>query len=66
MDDEFAHGAMDNFRAFILGRNMFGPVPRGQWVMRAGGVAETPAPTQELFTQPVKINAHVTVMYGLR
>ena len=29
-DDEFAHRAMDNFGAFILGRNMFGPV-RGSW-----------------------------------
>ena len=30
VDDEFAHRAMDNFGAFILGRNMFGPV-RGPW-----------------------------------
>lgn len=30
MDDQFAHKAMDNFGAFILGRNMFGPV-RGPW-----------------------------------
>ncbi len=30
IDDKFAHGAMDNFGAFILGRNMFGPV-RGPW-----------------------------------
>lgn len=30
VDDEFAHRAMDNFGAFILGRNMFGPV-RGAW-----------------------------------
>ncbi|UWZ85543.1 dihydrofolate reductase family protein [Occallatibacter riparius] len=30
IDDQFAHAAMDNFGAFILGRNMFGPV-RGQW-----------------------------------
>jgi dihydrofolate reductase len=29
-DDEFARQAMDNFGAFILGRNMFGPV-RGPW-----------------------------------
>jgi len=29
-DDEFARRAMDNFGAFILGRNMFGPV-RGPW-----------------------------------
>jgi dihydrofolate reductase len=29
-DNEFAHRAMDNFGAFILGRNMFGPV-RGAW-----------------------------------
>jgi len=31
IDDEFAHRAMDNFGAFILGRNMFGPV-RGPWL----------------------------------
>ena len=31
LDDEFAHAAMDNFGAFILGRNMFGPV-RGPWL----------------------------------
>ncbi len=31
MDDEFAYRAMDNFGAFILGRNMFGPV-RGPWL----------------------------------
>src|ERR1700729_3892719 len=30
IDDEFAQRAMDNFGAFILGRNMFGPV-RGPW-----------------------------------
>src|SRR6202011_3026462 len=30
VDDLFAHRAMDNFGAFILGRNMFGPV-RGPW-----------------------------------
>ena len=30
LDDQFAHRAMDNFGAFILGRNMFGPV-RGPW-----------------------------------
>ena len=30
LDDEFAYRAMDNFGAFILGRNMFGPV-RGPW-----------------------------------
>lgn len=30
LDDEFAHRAMDNFGAFILGRNMFGPI-RGPW-----------------------------------
>ena len=30
-DDEFANKAMDNFGAFILGRNMFGPV-RGPWL----------------------------------
>src|ERR1700728_3762704 len=29
-DDEFAARAMENFGAFILGRNMFGPV-RGPW-----------------------------------
>ena len=30
VDEEFAHRAMDNFGAFILGRNMFGPI-RGEW-----------------------------------
>ena len=30
LDDDFARGAMENFGAFILGRNMFGPV-RGPW-----------------------------------
>src|SRR5579863_10256376 len=30
VDDEFAARAMENFGAFILGRNMFGPV-RGPW-----------------------------------
>ena len=30
LDDQFAQRAMDNFGAFILGRNMFGPV-RGPW-----------------------------------
>ena len=30
IDDQFAHRAMNNFGAFILGRNMFGPV-RGPW-----------------------------------
>lgn len=29
-DDEFARRAMDGFGAFILGRNMFGPI-RGEW-----------------------------------
>jgi dihydrofolate reductase len=31
IDDEFAYAAMDNFGAFVLGRNMFGPV-RGPWL----------------------------------
>jgi dihydrofolate reductase len=31
LDDQFAHAAMENFGAFILGRNMFGPV-RGPWL----------------------------------
>ena len=30
MDEAFAHRSMDGFGAFILGRNMFGPV-RGAW-----------------------------------
>ena len=30
VDDAFARRAMENFGAFILGRNMFGPV-RGPW-----------------------------------
>jgi dihydrofolate reductase len=29
-DNDFAYRAMDGFGAFILGRNMFGPI-RGQW-----------------------------------
>lgn len=29
-DDRFAHRGMDGFGAFILGRNMFGPI-RGEW-----------------------------------
>ncbi len=31
VDDEFARRGMENFGAFILGRNMFGPV-RGPWL----------------------------------
>lgn len=31
VDDQFARQAMENFGAFILGRNMFGPV-RGPWL----------------------------------
>ena len=34
LDDEFARRAMENFGAFILGRNMFGPV-RGAWQDRS-------------------------------
>jgi dihydrofolate reductase len=30
VDETFAHRAMDGFGAFILGRNMFGPM-RGEW-----------------------------------
>jgi dihydrofolate reductase len=30
VDNDFAHRAMDGFGAFILGRNMFGPI-RGEW-----------------------------------
>jgi dihydrofolate reductase len=30
VDESFAHRSMDGFGAFILGRNMFGPV-RGRW-----------------------------------
>jgi dihydrofolate reductase len=30
VDESFAHRSMDGFGAFILGRNMFGPV-RGEW-----------------------------------
>ena len=33
-DEEFAQRAMENFGAFILGRNMFGPV-RGPWLDRS-------------------------------
>jgi dihydrofolate reductase len=31
LDETFAHRSMDGFGAFILGRNMFGPV-RGEWL----------------------------------
>ena len=34
VDDEFAFRSMDNFGAFIIGRNMFGPV-RGPWLDNA-------------------------------
>src|SRR5229473_1554844 len=34
VDDEFAWRSMENFGAFILGRNMFGPV-RGPWPDRS-------------------------------
>lgn len=30
IDNDFGHRAMDNFGAFIMGRNMFGPI-RGPW-----------------------------------
>lgn len=30
VDEKYAHASMDGFGAFILGRNMFGPV-RGEW-----------------------------------
>src|SRR4051794_11031203 len=30
VDEHYAHRAMDGFGAFILGRNMFGPI-RGEW-----------------------------------
>ena len=30
VDDNYAHRSMDGFGAFILGRNMFGPI-RGEW-----------------------------------
>src|SRR5216684_6512105 len=30
VDDAYAHRSMDGFGAFILGRNMFGPI-RGPW-----------------------------------
>lgn len=30
VDERFAHRSMDGFGAFILGRNMFGPI-RGEW-----------------------------------
>ena len=31
VDETFAHRSMDGFGAFILGRNMFGPL-RGKWL----------------------------------
>lgn len=42
------------------------PVPRPMAVMRAAGPAEPPAPTEGFSPQSVKVNAHVTVMYGLK
>lgn len=42
------------------------PVPRPMAVMRAAGPAETPAPTEGFSPQSVKVNAHVTVTYGLK
>ena len=30
VDENYAHRSMDGFGAFILGRNMFGPI-RGEW-----------------------------------
>ena len=44
VDDEYAHRSMDGFGAFILGRNMFGPI-RGPWPdnnWKAGGVRIRP------------------------
>jgi dihydrofolate reductase len=39
VDETFAHRSMDGFGAFILGRNMFGPVRGDGWTTagRAGG-----------------------------
>jgi dihydrofolate reductase len=49
MNDEFAHPAMDNFGAFILGRNRFGPVcgpwSDGSWRGWWGNNPPYPAPT---------------------
>ena len=49
-DDEFARKAMDNFGAFILGRNMFGPVRGHGWIApgRAGG-----ATTRRIIRRPL-------------
>jgi hypothetical protein len=37
VDETFAHRSMDGFGAFILGRNMFGPVRGETTAGRAGG-----------------------------
>jgi hypothetical protein len=39
VNETFAHRSMDGFGAFILGRNMFGPVRGNGWTTagRAGG-----------------------------
>jgi uncharacterized protein YggE len=42
------------------------PVPRPMALMGAARVAETPAPTEGFSPQSVKVNAHVTVMYGMK
>ena len=56
IDEDFEHRSMDGFGAFILGRNMFGPI-RGPWpdeTKRAGGADNPPyhAPTFVLTHHP--------------
>src|SRR5258708_23173570 len=55
-DDEFARRAMDGFGAFILGRNMFGPIrgewPDAQWKGCWGDNPPYHAPTFVLTTHP--------------
>ena len=41
VDEAYAHRSMDGFGAFILGRNMFGPI-RGPGRPRAGRVGGAP------------------------
>ena len=49
VDEAFAHRSMDGFGAFILGRNMFGPIrgpwPDGEWKGWWGDVPPYHAPT---------------------
>ncbi len=49
VDNEFARGAMENFGAFILGRNMFGPVRVWRQAVWKDGGATNPPCTMRIF-----------------